>query len=300
MMRLFFINIKKKLGPNGWAIRAIFRGTMLLMKFHFLPEKLCEEATKAHHPSPVEGRLPNKNNRILRSNNPLDDFSLHSGQEKTLHKIPQAHIFFRGSSYNSSLLETVEGSVFLINWSEKIKRSDVYYATGDQGDALKFAQKKMFPILYARYEQLDSNGQPIQIPLDPALENLFKDDKNILIRVGFKHNNAMPDAGSSLGIISAIAHFANKLDIYGWDHYLSASPNNLGYVRRLLKLLFNSPNYKLFPYSNIIRSIYNFHYGYRFHGHPDIINHGYTSCSSSIETRAGKLIATRFDKIFYK
>ena len=112
MMRLFFIRIKKKLGPNDWAIRAIFRGIMLLIKSHFLPEKLCEEVTKSNHLSPVEGRLPDKNGRISRSNNPLDDFFLHSGQERILTKTPQAHIFLRGSSYNSSLVETLEGEYF--------------------------------------------------------------------------------------------------------------------------------------------------------------------------------------------
>ena len=110
-MKLFFIKIKNKLGPNEWVVRAIFRGIRLLIKFHFLPDRLYEEVTKFHHPSPVEGRLPDKNSRILRTNNPLDDFFVHSGQGQTLTRTSQAQIFLRGPSHNSSLAKTLEGSV---------------------------------------------------------------------------------------------------------------------------------------------------------------------------------------------
>jgi hypothetical protein len=133
----------------------------------------------------------------------------------------------------------------------------------------------------------------------PAVKEIFEDPKNKHIKMGTRHNIATPDGGSTIGVIPVIASAAALLEIHGWDHYLSSDPAKKGYVGRLLDLLFGCPNYRVLPFSNITRAIYNFHYGYRFSIMPSIINHGFTAHLSSSSTKAGKKINARFNRIFY-
>ena len=109
----------------------------------------------------------------------------------------------------------------------------------------------------------------------------------------------MPDLGSGICIISVIRNYAEKLELHGWDHYLTSDPGDKGYVGRLLDLLFGSLSYKLLPISNIFRAIYNFHYGYYFSQMPNINNHGFTATLASPNTKFGQKLAKRFDNFFY-
>jgi hypothetical protein len=161
----------------------------------------------------------------------------------------------RGSSFDQSLIKELDETVFLINWPQKIEGENIYYATADQGDVLSFKAKGLFPILYVRLSQTNSSDDIEEIVWRPGVKELFDNPSNKHIKIRTRNNNAMPDLGSGICIISAIRNYADKLELHGWDHYLTSGPGDKGYVGRLLDLLFGSPSYKLLPISLISKEL---------------------------------------------
>jgi hypothetical protein len=269
----------------------IVRGLKMLFDLHRSPENIYQY-TK-------DGRLPVPEERINKTLNPLDDFILCPDQKGLIEPINTAHVILRGSSFNPKNISKLEGTIFLLNWKDKVDLPNIYYATGDQNDVLSYVKKDLSPILYVQSSKLDKHNFHIDSEKKLGIDKVFLNSQNKYLKIGTLSNNPMPDMGSSLCVIPAIAHLSQNLEIYGWDHYLSYSAANKSYIERLLSLLFGCPNYNTLPISNIIRAIYNFHYGYRFSTLPNITNYGYTADLASPKTVAGSRIHEIFCKIFH-
>ena len=278
--------------PESWAIRAIAKGLYMLTVLHISPRSV--------HKFSNDGRLPRNHERVPFTENPLDDFIICQDQETAFLDIERAHIIIRGSSFDESLIEHLEGVVFLLNWHKKItRRNNYYYTSGDQNDVCMFVKKGLFPILYVQNIILDKNGREIKPKIRQAVKEIFNDPKNRHIKIKTRHNNSMPDFGSSVVVIAPLARISGALEIHGWDHYLTTNPTLKGYWGRLADLLFKGPRYKELPYSTIIRAIYNFHYGWRFSMLPNVINHGYTANFLSPNTAVGQRLYSKLNKVFY-
>ena len=102
----YLAKLKNKLGPNEWAVRAVFKGLLLLVKFHFSPQRVWEHSD--------QGRLPNEEERVSKSDNPFENFPLCSGQKNILPKIERAHIVARGSSFDQSLIKELELEITML------------------------------------------------------------------------------------------------------------------------------------------------------------------------------------------
>ena len=81
-------------------------------------------------------------------------------------------------------------------------------------------------------------------------------------------------SGSVLPIICALSHFAEKVNVYGWDFYLESSPESMSYW----KLFFNLYKYKndfASSKNHFESALVNFYYGYQLSKLPNINIHGY-------------------------
>jgi len=89
-------------------------------------------------------------------------------------------------------------------------------------------------------------------------------------------------AGSFIPAVCSLSFFAEKINIYGWDHHLNRSPEKMSYI----ELLFNILKYELkagpFQTNKYLRwsaffesLLINFYYGYQFSKLPNINVHGY-------------------------
>ena len=79
--------------------------------------------------------------------------------------------------------------------------------------------------------------------------------------------------GSFLPILCALSHFAEKINVYGWDFYLESSPEKMTYWQ----LFFNMYKYRhdvLLSKNHFESALINFYYGYQFSKLPNINIHG--------------------------
>ncbi|MAF20716.1 MAG: hypothetical protein CMI55_03475, partial [Parcubacteria group bacterium] len=101
-------------------------------------------------------------------------------------------------------------------------------------------------------------------------------------------------SGSLLPILCALSYFAEKINVYGWDFYLDASPEKMKYWQ----LFFNMYKYKhdVFRSQNHFESaIINFYYGYQLSKLPNINIYGYMGQLNKHE----KLIK-RIEKVLFQ
>lgn len=81
-------------------------------------------------------------------------------------------------------------------------------------------------------------------------------------------------AGSLIIAISALSHFAEKINVYGWDNHLNFVPNEVGYLQlmsKIYKYKFDVVRWK----AQFEHSIINFYYADHFSKMPNISINGY-------------------------
>jgi hypothetical protein len=95
------------------------------------------------------------------------------------------------------------------------------------------------------------------------------------------HPNWVP-AGSFIPALCALSFFAEKINVYGWDHHLSNSPEKINYIQLLMNMIkyeFNATPFqsnKYLKWSAFFESLLiNFYYGYQFSKLPNINVYGY-------------------------
>ena len=79
--------------------------------------------------------------------------------------------------------------------------------------------------------------------------------------------------GSGLVTIGALYHIAKKINVYGWDFYLTSSPAKMNYW----KLFFNTYDYQLDKRSrnHFECMLINLYYGYHMSKLPNVKVHGF-------------------------
>jgi hypothetical protein len=148
-------------------------------------------------------------------------------------------VILRGDSFDQSLLDDLGGRIFLVNWENKVGRKNVYYATGDQNDALSFEKKGMFSILYVWLAPTNKGGEIEEEQWRPGVKEPFEHTQNVHIKMGTKFNISSADTGSGIAIISVVMRYTDELQVHGWDHYLNSSPKKRCYLRKLFGMLFS-------------------------------------------------------------
>tara|TARA_B110000438_G_scaffold302565_1_gene360628 strand:+ start:5339 stop:6379 length:1041 start_codon:yes stop_codon:yes gene_type:complete len=118
----------------------------------------------------------------------------------------------------------------------------------------------------------------------PSYINLFDNEGCVLIALEQKiykpplldsHPQGAPTS-SFLAFICALSFFSEKINVYGWDFYLTSTPKNMSYLQLILTL------YKMKNYDNPSRgrvhfetALINFYYGYQLSKLPNFKIHGY-------------------------
>jgi len=112
----------------------------------------------------------------------------------------------------------------------------------------------------------------------------------------------LPPASSFLPTLCALSFFAEKVNVYGWDHQLDSAPTKMGYWQ----LLFNM--YKKEYQSNILKNIkwswnayfessfINFYYGFKLSQLPNMNIHGYMGQLGKHEKLINKIERVLFNQ----
>ena len=253
---------------------------LLCLMVHFFPKYVYLFSYR--------GGIPNPSQRILKLQNPLNEFETHTNISDSMPVMDEINIVMKGESFDRDNLSSLKGPIFLVNWVDEshvkeevplIKRENVYYITGDQSVAVEMLKKGRTPIILIQGPSFNTNGeiQNDSLKYLPGLVDAFEESNNLRILITFKCNAPFPIIGSGLLSIVALSHFAKKINVYGWDAYLEFEPAKHGYWKTLFGL--TSPSYKRMPpfASRVLGALFNWYFAYRLNKLPSINIQGYLS-----------------------
>lgn len=239
------------------------------------PEFLC---WLTHFNSKVR-RLPNLNDRIIQETNPLNEFIFYS---EVVNKFEEVNIVMRGKNFEN--LDTSLPTFFINTRQAKKKLYDNhYYATSDRTyfDAMMGRPKSKdleifnYNDKFKKIYYFMSLGSGIQnLGLDkPSLNNelSLKKLKDLKSSIGkdlnfrlcvcshrFKGYNIQ--IGSGILSIISLMHLSKKVNVYGWDGFLSDNfPNS--FYRQSYKLWSSFSEFH--PISRFSAIVFNWIYAYR-------------------------------------
>ena len=165
---------------------------------------------------------------------------------------------------------------------KNFKDKDITYVIGRKESLSKYL-KKGYKFLSVENYNINEDG--CYYPLSrycatKSYQNLF--NKKNFKRIALLENIYKPPlqppywtpSGSLLPVLFALSKYAKKINVYGWDFYLTSSPENMNYW----ELFFNLYKYKIdvFRSKNHFESaLLNFYYGYQLSKLPNINIHGY-------------------------
>jgi hypothetical protein len=260
----------------------------MLLPLQIHPESL--------HKLSFEGAFPNKNRRLAKTSNPWDDFEIDRDRSSELVPVGAVTVIQKGTSFDRSLVDRLPGTIYAINWLEKLDRQDVVYTSADSGYLRRFIAEEMFPILYLEINRIDAQGNYHARDAGSEIEKLLNHPQVQRVSIYHKAGPQRPGTGmpatSGLAAVVALGFFAESIEVYGWDFYLSFAPAVTGYWKTFFRYFGNIGIGTGSPFE---MSVYNWHYAYRFSQSPNFKNHGYLS---GLEKYRG--INNRLDRIFYK
>ncbi len=230
--------------------------------------------------------LPSSQQRIRRMEDPLAEFSILNEPSSVIEPMGTVNLVMRGQSAAGLDFGQLKGQVFLVNWEGKTKYSNVYYATADQNHLARFIKSGMFPIFFV----VASLG-PFMFR-DKSSRKIFNDPLNKKVCLVHAAGNLEPMIGSALACSAALGKLAEHVNIYGWDHYLKSSSDQLS--DRQVLWNYTSPRESGCPASSIACSIYNFHYSARFAENKKFSVRGY---APSVARKRG--LERKMSEIFY-
>ena len=292
--------------PLGQALRSLktgllsllwnFKRSCLIFSVHFCPRY-------AYIFSQLR-RLPWPKERICKTNLFLDDFEI---WEDPLSVQVEFHntvnVVMRGKSFDQARLRELEGTIFLVNWPQKLNRENVVYATADQGDLLAMIRNHMTPLLFVQgiYYQ---DGKKFNDKLREGIQEHIASGLVKRIFLNHKANAPHPPISSGLAVIVALIKYSRQIDIYGFDQYQTKEIGQMTYgesLRALSNFTFGGPQTARLPQSYPVlndvpeRAIYSWHYSHRFQEILGIKNYGFLSSVGK-----HKSLIEKFDKIFYR
>ncbi len=230
--------------------------------------------------------LPDRNHRINKKDNPLDEFTLVEEFSDKFSMMDEIHVIMGGASFDRAHLKDIDGPKYLVNWGEKVDLSDVTYVTGDQRYFKSFVDKNMFPILFV-FVELDAIVRQRPLMLMPATKLLLKDGrcKQIWCTSPFR------SMGSGVDAVVALSKFSKKMNIYGWDQYMKEEPEGTSFLT-----LHSILSIAVTPYycDQVVGHLRSLNCAIRFNRLENIKNYGYTS-----KMVAFPGLTKRLEKVFY-
>jgi hypothetical protein len=162
------------------------------------------------------------------------------------------------------------------------KRKNVTYVN-PRTNVMEQLTKNGHSVLSLEIYTMDKNGNYLSTkPKESSYLNMINNGQCNRISIAEKvylppvlapHPDWVP-AGSFLHALCALSYFAEKINVYGWDHFLDSSPEKMNYWQ----LFFSMYNYKAdiqHWMGQFERGLINFYYGYQLSKLPNISIHGY-------------------------
>ena len=213
----------------------IIRSKLQLILFYLLP-------TSTHLLSVSYHKLPTKKQRIIKTDNVLDDITIFDNSLR----FDEVNIFFRGFGNNFSEVKNKK-NIMLVNYSfQKDKSVDT---TGDylerellisvprsthvgSGYEIDECIKKNLPCIILQGHQMENNIPIIarhkSQQLNLTYENyLKKNSQSKIIKYFFNTTCKTIRSGSGLQAALIFSKISKKVNIYGWNFYLEKLEKNL-------------------------------------------------------------------------
>ena len=264
-----------------------FRVLVMVLLLQFRPQSLYRFSTQR--------LLPDKNRRLQKTSNPLDDFKIDRDRSSQVPPLGAVTVIQKGISFDASLVDQLPGPIYAVNWPEKLQRQDAVYVTADYSHLRRFVAEEMFPILFLEINRFDAQGNYHARDAGHEVESYLDDPRidriSLYHHAGPQHVAGMP-ATSGLATVVALSFFAESIEVYGWDFYLTFAPAGTGYWKTFFRYFVN---FRMEIQSQFVEmTIYNWHYAYRFSLLPNFKNYGYLS---GLEKHQG--INEKLDRVFY-
>ena len=154
-------------------------------------------------------RLPLPSQRLLKTNNPLDDFNITEDPlSEEISEKETVNIVMRGCSFDQKRLNHLKEKTFLVNWPDKVEQSNVVYATADQNDLLAMLNKGMTPLffvhgVYYENEEIRNGG------LITGIEEHIRSGTIKRVFLNHKGNVPHPPLSSGLAVMVALTKYAH-------------------------------------------------------------------------------------------
>jgi len=290
------------IGEKGehYKVRRIFDMLAMMFLVHFWPEQTYRFSTRK--------LLPPKERRYRVNDRPIIPCELVESRTSDIPRMKEANIVLRGSSFDLNQLEKLTDlPTFLVSFWEPVQtKKEVTYIMGRSKNALRLGELGHKVIhIEACMMGYDGNIAPSEFPHKepPWYKQCVEDGtyKRISILENLYYGVPKPPysiwAPLTSGIhgIISISYFAEKINVYGWDHYLKSSPDSMGYWQLYSHLCNNFVHDVTVAIGMLEVAIANYYYGYLFSKLPNINIHGYLGQLGHHERLIGKLERVLFN-----
>lgn len=226
--------------PQTWMGR-IFKSQLpyeiqnlrVLWNFWFAPETL--------HLINKNNAFPKPEGRVCRLPDPLDEFEIIEDWSDEMNEVDVAHVVMKGASFDRSQIASLNGRVFLLNWSvdDPVDHPDVVYMAGDQYHIHHYIVNGMFPVL--AFPPADvRGGTPKRLPWVSFLAPII-DHPQVKVLVPHWKSGATMSGAGPYAIFTA-ASFSKKVIVHGWDCYQPKPLHKLPTFMALLSIMRSAGN----------------------------------------------------------
>jgi len=284
------------IGEKGehYKVRRIFDMLAMMFLIHFWPEQTYRFSTRK--------LLPPKERRYRVNDRPIIPCELVESRTSDIPRMKEANIVLRGSSFDIKQLEKLTDlPTFLVSFWEPVQtKKEVTYIMGRSKNAMRLG-KLGYKVIHNEVCMMgyDGNIAPSDFShKEPSWYKQCVEDgtcKRISILENLYYGVPKPPypvwtplTSGFHGIIS-LSYFAEKLNVYGWDHYLKSSPDSMSYWQLYFHLCNNFVADITVSIGLLEVTLTNLYYGYHFSKLPNINVHGYLGQLGRHEKLIGKL-----------
>jgi hypothetical protein len=252
------------------TIKRLFDVSLMMLLVHFWPEQTYRFSTRK--------LLPNKKIRYRVVDRPIIPFDIVESRTSDIPRMKEVNIVLRGTSFEPEQLEKLDSPIFLGGFWVPIKtKKDVTYITADPYNAFRLG-KLGCKVIYLENFLMDDNGDIFLVGED--YKQLV--EEGVCKRIATVKKVYGPTQPSTpcwaptggLSYICVLYHFAEKINVYGWDFFLESSPDEMS----SWDLFFNLYKYKKDvsqSRTHLESALINYYYGYHLSKLPNINNYGY-------------------------
>ena len=290
------------IGEKGehYKVRRISEMLAMMFLIQFWPEQTYRFSTRKC--------LPPKERRYRLSDRPIIPCELVESRTSDIPKMKEANIVLRGSSFDIKQLEKLPDlPTFLVSFWEPVQtKKEVTYVMGRSKNALRLG-KLGHKVIHNEVCMMGDDGNITPSDFshkEPPWYNQFVEDgtcKRISILENLYYGVPKPPypvwtplTSGIHGIIS-LSYFAEKLNVYGWDHYLESSPDSMSYWQFYFNLCNQFRDNIDGSKYTLETAVVNYYYGYHLSKLPNIKIYGYLGQLGRHEKLIGKLERVLFN-----